>query len=658
MCGFAGFLTNSERLFNSFGNPTKILKLMNNQIIKRGPDTEGYWLDPNKLLGLSHRRLAIQDLSNLGHQPMLSNSKRYVVAFNGEIYNYLDLGKKLISQGYTSNFKGNSDTEVLISIIECYGFETAIKLCKGMFALAVYDTQEKYLYLCRDRFGEKPLYYGWQNSVFLFGSELKALKAHPGFIKEIDRNSLALHMKFGYVPSPYSIYKNIRKLIPGTYLKVKFCSNSYIHKTSPKPIPYWSLKKTIKKGLNKPFLGQEKDAISHLDKLISNSVSQQMIADVPIGAFLSGGIDSSLISAVMQSHSKKPIKTFSIGFSEQNYNEAIFAKEVALFLGTDHSELYVSPKDAIEVIPKLPEIYDEPFSDSSQIPTYLLSKMTRENVTVSLSGDGGDELFGGYNRYILTKKLWKKFSIFPLGIRSILGSFLVKPSPEKWDQTYQTFEKLLPYSLKFSNFGDKVHKGAKALKANNINSLYTTFVSHWDSPNSIVIGGSDSTNFLTKLSYNDEKLSEIEKMMALDTISYLPDDILTKVDRAAMSVSLETRIPFLDHDIADFAWSLPLSMKIRGNESKWILKQLLYKYIPKNLIERPKMGFGIPLDIWLRGPLRDWAETLLDKTRLKNECFLEPSLVEKKWREHLSGARNWQSELWNVLMFQSWLEKE
>lgn len=647
MCGIAG-LWDSE---NRYGNHLETSKKMGQAITHRGPDDSGAWFCPASGVSLSHQRLSILDLSSAGHQPMHSSSKKYVIVFNGEIYNHKNLRKDIEKKYPNMAWRGNSDTETLLAGFETWGIEDTLKRTIGMFAFALWDTKESSLTLARDRMGEKPLYYGWQNGVLLFGSELKALKVHPAFEGDIDRNSLTLLMRHNYIPSPYSIYSKIKKLLPGTFLTINSAQN-----IDNKPTTYWDFSSITQYQHTHPFTGTENNAIRALEQTLMEAVGQQMIADVPLGAFLSGGIDSSVIASLMQAQSSLPVKTFSIGFNEPGYNEAEHAKAVAKHLGTDHTELYVTSKDAINVIPQLPFIYDEPFSDSSQIPTYLLSQLTRQHVTVSLSGDGGDELFGGYNRYLIAQSVWSKLSILPKRLRLLLASLISSVSPGHWNKLAYPLQPMIPNSLR-GNTGDRLHKAASLLAAENSTDLYRSFVSHW-SDQSLVLNSIEPSTQLTSPAITNNSDFTIHRMMALDSLTYLPDDILCKVDRAAMRVSLETRVPFLDHRVVELAWRFPLSMKIRENQGKWLLRQVLYKHVPKNLIDRPKMGFGIPLDTWLRGPLRDWAESLLNLDRLNNEGFLNPVPIRKKWHEHLSGKRNWQYHLWDILMFQSWLEAQ
>ncbi|WP_245182984.1 asparagine synthase (glutamine-hydrolyzing) [Haematospirillum jordaniae] len=646
MCGIAGFLTAAGP-----DAPEAILYRMAEAIRHRGPDDSGVWWDRDAGIGLAHRRLSILDLSPAGHQPMVSPTGRYMAVFNGEIYNHLDLRATLEKDGVDACWRGHSDTETLLAGFDMWGVVATLERAIGMFAIAVWDRESQTLTLVRDRIGEKPLYYGWQGTSFLFGSELKALQAHPSFFSEVNRDVLRLFMRHNYIPAPYSIYQNIFKLPPGCALTVS------LREREPKLVVYWSLAEVAKAGIESPFEGNVKQAIDELEILLKDAIRQQMMADVPLGAFLSGGVDSSTVVALMQAQSRQPIKTFTIGFNEAGYNEAVHAKAVARHLGTEHAELYVTPQQAMDVIPKLPSLYCEPFADSSQIPTFLVSQLARQKVVVSLSGDAGDELFCGYNRYVLTQKLWGKLSRVPTGMRALAASGIRVLSPSGWNRMIGPLQAWAPHSMRFANIGDKLHKGAGVLAARQVDDLYLGLLTHWD-PDEVVLGGHEPETYLNGSPPNLGGLDSVPRMMALDTITYLPDDILVKVDRAAMGVSLESRVPFLDHRVVEFSWRIPQSMKLRNGVGKWILREVLYRHVPKQLIERPKMGFGVPIDAWLRGPLKDWAEALLDQDRLRREGFFNPVSVHTKWAEHLSGKRNWQYLLWNVLMFQSWLERQ
>ena len=647
MCGLTGYLTANTYQFES--SAESYLKQMANAIIHRGPDSDGYWTDPSAGIALAHRRLSIVDLSPAGAQPMISASGRFVMAFNGEIYNHLRLRDKLQNEGKLRGpWRGHSDTETLLAGFEAWGVESTLQKAIGMFAVALWDRETKELLLARDRLGEKPLYYGWQGqgnqAVFLFGSEISALKQHPIFSAEINRNALSLYMRHNYIGGDHSIYNGINKLPPGHLLTVS------CNATQPKVSAWWSGVAAIEHGVSHPFSGTPDQAVDTLEILLRDAVGQQMMADVPLGAFLSGGIDSSTVVALMQTQSTRPVKTFSIGFHVEGFNEAEHAKAVAKHLGTDHTELYITSEEAQAVIPKLPTIYSEPFADSSQIPTFLVSQLARQHVTVSLSGDAGDELFCGYNRYQLTARLWGKISSLPPPFRRLLENMITGISPKYWDK--------LGTLARVSQLGDKFHKGAALLGSRTVADLYRGMVSHWDNPDSVVLGAKEPATLLSGAAPKLEGLNDVERMMALDMLTYLPDDILAKVDRAAMGVSLESRVPFLDHRVVEFAWSLPLDFKYRNGITKWPLRQVLYKHVPKTLMERPKMGFAVPIDHWLRGPLREWAEDLLSESRLRSEGFFNPEPIRIRWAEHLSGQRNWQYHIWDVLMFQAWFEKQ
>ena len=648
MCGIAGYLGCDVHLQAA----EMLLRKMGDAIAHRGPDDSGVWTDCSAGIGLSHRRLSIVDLSPAGHQPMSSASGQYVIVFNGEIYNHLSLRKSLGAAGLAPDWRGHSDTETLLAGFDAWGIQATIEKSIGMFAIAIWDKRTRTITLGRDRLGEKPLYYGWQGGTFLFGSELKALHAHPAFNAEVDRNSLALLMRHNCIPAPYSIYRGIAKLQPGCLLTVS------LNRRELYEVPYWSGRQTIETCLAHPFTGSTGEAVDALEELLKDAIGLQMLADVPLGAFLSGGVDSSTIVALMQAQSSTPVRTFSIGFNDDLYDEAKHAKLVARHLGTDHTEWYVSAQDALDVIPRLSTLYDEPFADSSQIPTHLVSHMARQQVTVSLSGDAGDELFGGYNRYVVTSRMWGRLSLMPVGIRSLMANLITSVPPRKWNALAKAVFSVLPKRKGVVNWGANLHKGAGVMASSSVAELYRGLVSHWPDPSSLVIGATEPVTVITDMARQPVVNCDVERMMALDMLSYLPDDILTKVDRAAMGVSLETRVPFLDHRVVEFAWRLPLEYKLRDGIGKWALRQVLYKYVPKELIERPKQGFGIPIDSWLRGPLKDWAEGLLNESRLRQEGFFNPAPIRQKWSEHLSGNFNWQYHLWDVLMFQAWLSEE
>ena len=626
MCGISGFLGNTESVY-SFSS---VLSAMGSVTNHRGPDDFGVWYDEEVGLGLAHNRLSIIDLSPAGHQPMLSDDGRYVIAFNGEIYNHLALRRELDACQQPTNWQGSSDTETLLQCFSRWGIGNTLKATVGMFAIALWDRQERTLTLARDRLGEKPLYWGWCNQTLLFGSELKALQMHPVFNAEVDRSALALLLQYNAIPAPYSIYRGIQKLPAGHMVQIRQGDRP----GEAMPRAYWALNEVIESGLANPFLGTDGEVVTALQQRISQSVAGQMLADVPLGAFLSGGVDSSTVVALMQQQSSEPVRTFAIGFNEPGYNEAQYAKEVAEYLGTDHTELYVGTNDALSVIPDLPHIYCEPFADSSQIPTFLVSKMAKQQVTVALSGDGGDELFGGYNPYQFAPKVWRLVRRLPLKIRKLAVAVLADtPVP------------------------DKLHKLLRVLPCADREAFYDALMSHWQQPEQTVIGSGIVPTAMNSPSRWPKTDSFEHWMMAVDAKQYMSDDILAKVDRAAMANSLETRVPLLDHRVIEFAWRLPLHQKIRNGTGKWALRQVLYRHVPRAMIERPKKGFSIPLANWLRGPLRDWAEAQLEETRLNREGYFYAAPIRKMWKEHVDGKRDNASKLWSILMFQAWLER-
>ena len=655
MCGIAGFLTQRDA-----GRSPAIAGRMADAIVHRGPDDSGVWTDEAAGVALAHRRLAILDLSPQGRQPMRSHCGRYVIAFNGEVYNFAAIREALEQAGLAPVWHGHSDTEVMLAAIAAWGLEAALKKFVGMFAFALWDRETRTLSLARDRLGEKPLYYGWQGETFLFGSELKALRAHPAFRAEIDRDALALFLRHNAIPAPYSIYQGILKLPPGTFLQLRM-EDALALGLSPRGRrgeikPYWSARSVAEAGQRNLFRGNDAEAATELERLLGQAVGGQMVADVPLGAFLSGGIDSTTIVALMQAQSRRPVKTFTIGFNETGYNEAEHAHAVARHLGTEHTELYVAPRDAMDVIPNLSSTYDEPFADSSQIPTCLVSHLARQHVTVSLSGDGGDELFGGYNRYFWARNIWRKLGWAPRSLRAALAGLLTTLPPSTWNTAFHKLERWLPARLRYANPGDKLHKAAEILAVRSPEEIYLGLVSHWKHSARLVPGSVEPLTLLTDPGQQADLPDFEHRMMLLDTVTYLPDDILAKVDRAAMAVSLETRVPLLDHRVVEFAWTLPLDMKIRHGQGKWLLRQVLYRHVPQSLMERPKMGFGVPIDVWLRGPLKAWAAALIEPGRLAREGYFDPAPIQRKWAEHQSGSRNWSYYLWDVLMFQAWHE--
>jgi asparagine synthase (glutamine-hydrolysing) len=649
MCGITGFWRMGG---GNGGSLREQVEAMSVRLTHRGPDDGGCWTDDNAGMALAQRRLAVLDLSAAGHQPMHSASGRYVVVFNGEIYNHLELRERLAKQGEPVAWRGHSDTETLIACFSAWGVEETLRACVGMFAFSLWDRQERELTLARDRMGEKPLYYGWQGDTLLFGSELKALTAHAGFTATIDRNALALFLRHDCVPAPHTIYREFFKLRAGHLLRF-----SLGKARDAQQQPYWRYNDAVVSGGATPFGGSDAEAVDALEGQLGDSISTQLLSDVPLGAFLSGGIDSSTVVALMQARSRMPVKTFTIGFAEDGYDEAAHARAVAAHLGTDHTELYVRPEDALAVIPKLPSIFCEPFADSSQIPTFLISELARKSVTVALSGDGGDELFGGYNRYLAARTTWGKVQRLPLSSRRALASVLRAVTPDAWDRLMERAKPLLPQRWHLASAGDKAHKLSEVLTLSSGQDYLLRLASCWQNPANVVAGSREPATVLTDPAAWPHTDDLAQWMMAMDAQSYLPDDILVKVDRSAMANSLETRVPMLDHRIVEFALRVPLHLKIREGQGKWILRQVLHRYVPKELVERPKMGFALPMDDWLRGPLREWAEALLGETRLAQEGFFDPAPIREKWKEHLSGRRNWQRQLWTVLMFQGWLEK-
>ncbi len=617
----------------------------------RGPDDSGVWVDAAAGIALAHRRLAILDLSALGRQPMTSASGQWIVVYNGEIYNFAELRAELEGRGH--RFRGHSDTEVMLAAFEEWGLEASLKRFNGMFAFAAWHRPSRTLYLARDRVGKKPLYYGWAGNVFLFGSELKALRAHPAFRAEIDPGALALFLRHNYIPHPYSIYRGIRSLRPATFLALGDAAPGQ----APSPVAYWSHRLVAEGGIQHP-VEEPAEALERLDALIRDAVRLRMIADVPLGAFLSGGIDSSLVVALMQAQSSRPVMTFSIGFREEGFDEAAHARAVAAHLGTDHTELYVSPAEARDVIPSLAEIYDEPFADDSQIPTFLVSKLARSRVTVSLSGDGGDELFGGYAAYLSNLRFWRRYGRLPLGVRRLMAAAARALSPEAWDGVFARLAPLLSEAGRRPCAGLRLHRLAAALEQDSEEAIYCSLISHWQPPMTPLTGIEEPPTAFRDPERRAALPGFAERMMYLDLLSYLPDDILVKVDRASMAVSLEARCPLLDYRVAELAWRLPLGMKIRHGQGKWILRQLLYHYVPRELVERPKAGFALPVGIWIRGPLREWAEELIRPARLKSEGLLDPAPIRAVWDQHLRGECDWAGLLWPVLIFQAWRQAQ
>ncbi|MBO9622445.1 MAG: asparagine synthase (glutamine-hydrolyzing) [Sphingomonas sp.] len=640
MCGLTGFWTSDRR-----SDASAILAAMTASIAHRGPDDSGVWLDAEAGIALGHRRLAIIDVSAAGHQPMHSASGRYIIVYNGEIYNHHDLRRELEAVGAAPSWRGHSDTEVLLAAIDHWGFEQTLERANGMFALALWDRQRRVLTLARDRLGEKPLYYGRAGEDFVFGSELKALARHPKFERQIDRAALTEYFRYAYVPAPRSIWQRIGKLPPAHFVEIR--DNG---RTIGQPTAYWDFAAAAAHGAANPVAGGT-EALETLDGLLKDAVLRRMEADVPLGSLLSGGIDSSLIAALMQAQSARPVRTFTIGFDDPRFNEARHAKAVAEHLGTDHTELYVTAQDALDLLPRLPSIWDEPFADSSQMPTYLVSALTRRHVTVCLSGDGGDELFGGYNRYAAGMRLWTAAKGLPGPVRGAVARALQRPGAAG---AADALMRLAPSRHRQLGLADRLPRLGQAIGETSPDGMYRRLVSQTMDPEALVLNsaGDSRSGSAGGPQFDDFR----QRMMYLDTLTYLPDDILVKVDRAGMAVSLEGRIPFLDHRVVEYAWQLPMSEKVREGTGKHILRELLYRYVPKALVERPKMGFAVPVETWLRTDLRDWAEELLAFSRVASEGFLNPHHVQALWSDFIAGRRRTHVQLWTILMFQAWLE--
>ena len=640
MCGIAGLVDTRP------GDPTALrdaLTRMTASLAHRGPDGADLWTDGAWGVGLGHRRLSIVDLSDAGRQPMVSACGRYVLTYNGEIYNAPELAAELESAG--AAFRGHSDTEVLLAACAAWGVREAVERCIGMFAFALWDRGRRCLTLARDRLGIKPLYWGRFRGLFLFGSELKALRAHPGWSPALDHEALAAYLRFTYVPTPLSIYQGVHKLPPGHLLTLP-------HNGEPEQTCYWNLRAIATTGQRFPDHRPEAALVDALQERLRDAVGRRMIADVPLGAFLSGGIDSSLVVSIMQELSNRPVQTFTIGFAEQHFNEAPHARAVARHLGTDHHEFTVSPAEARAVIPDLVAWYDEPFSDSSQIPTHLVSRLARTGVTVALSGDGGDEAFAGYNRYTWIDRLWRAGRKVPWRLRRGSATALWAVPPDAWDRA----SRLVPGRYRPPQAGDKLHKFAALASRRSPEEMYRQLVTHWPDPTALVPGTREPAGVLDDAGLAADLPGLVPRLQYLDMATYLHDDILTKVDRASMAVALEVRVPLLDHRVVEFAWALPEAAKIRGGTRKWLLRRTLDRYVPGHLLERPKMGFGVPIGDWLRGPLRDWAEGLIGERRLAAEGLFDPRPIRRHWDEHLSGRRNHQYLLWNILMVQAWRE--
>jgi asparagine synthase (glutamine-hydrolysing) len=642
MCGIAGFIADPKHR-QSVDQIEKIARAMDLSLQHRGPDDHDVWLDRDAGAALVHRRLSIVDLSDAGHQPMHSADGRHVIVYNGEVYSHTAIRAEIEATGH--KFRGYSDTEVILESIARVGIEATVNRLIGMFALAVWDRKTRTLTLVRDRLGIKPIYWAKFAGLFMFGSELKALRQHPGWTPRLRPQAVATFLRHNYIPAPDSIYDGVYKLQPGTILTLPYGGEPLIKS-------FWDARQIALAGTRDLLTEDDTALTDRLEALLTDAIGRRMIADVPLGAFLSGGIDSSTVVALMRAANSGPVKTFSIGFEQAGFNEAPHAAAIAKHLDTEHTELTVTSQEALDVIPKLADMFDEPFADSSQIPTHLVSAMTRKYVTVALSGDGGDELFSGYNRYQLTKSFWGALSLVPGPVRKAVARSLTSLRTERWDGLFQR----LPRKVSPPQAGDKIYKLASILNLGSSDELYRRLISHW-TPLEVAPGVTELNSILWDETVRKDFPDPLDRMQFLDTVTYLPDDILTKVDRASMSIALEARVPLLDHRVVEFAWRLPHSAKIRGGTTKWLLRQVLYRHVPKELVDRPKMGFGVPLAEWLRGPLRDWAETLLAHKRLGETDFLNAELIRRHWDEHLSGKRNWQYLLWDVLMFEAWRER-
>jgi asparagine synthase (glutamine-hydrolysing) len=648
MCGLAGAFdpdTEAAAWPSRLGGMAAALR-------HRGPDDEGLWHDAQAGVGLAFRRLAILDLSAEGHQPMVSASGRYVIAFNGEVYNFRELRAELEATG--SRFRGHSDTEVMLAAFETWGLAPSVSRFVGMFAFALWDRTERRLHLVRDRLGIKPLYWGWSRGALLFGSELTALRRHPSFEARLNRDAVASFLRFNYIPAPHAIFEGFRKLEPGCIRTFELAGA--VRSGEGRLAAYWSLADVAREGLAHPFAGDERDAVDELERRLTESVALRMIADVPLGAFLSGGIDSTLVVALMRARATGPVRTFTIGFEEKEFDESTWARRIAQHLGTEHTEQIVTAAQALAAVPRIASLFDEPFADSSQIPTLLVSELARRHVTVALSGDGGDELFAGYTRYALFTDLQRNLSRIPLDARRVLGRALGAVPVRAANRMFAFAD---PWIRRYGTggaAGDKIRKLAELVALPDDRALYMDLLSHWKNPGQLVTGGIERPR-LADLAERPMGLDgPIPPLMFDDTLAYLPDDILVKVDRTSMSVGLEARVPMLDHRVVELAWSLPMSLKVRGGRTKWALREILDRHVPKELVERPKMGFGLPIELWLRGPLRAWADDLLSESRLRREGLLEPGPIQEKWREHVSGVRHWHYYLWDVLSLQAWRE--
>jgi len=636
MCGITGFLSAASAPHSA--GPDRILNAMTDSLEHRGPDDRGIWFDADAGIGLGHRRLSIIDLSADGHQPMLSASQRYAIAFNGEIYNYRELSAELTRLGHA--FRGHADTEVLLAAVEAWGLEDALRRANGMLAIALWDRKERRLHLARDRIGKKPLFYGWLGNTLVFASELKSFFAHPSFQLRVDPDSLALFLRHGYVPGPWSILRDVYKLPPGSSLSLTAAdaaSGGRNHDPVRDCQRYWDSQQILGAAVADPIRTDARATTDMLDSVLRDAVAMRMHADVPLGAFLSGGVDSSLIVAMMQSQSTRPVQTYSIGFHDSKHNEAHEARAIATHLGTDHTELYVTGESALELVPELPRLFDEPFADSSQIPTCLVARLARQSVKVALSGDGGDELFAGYTRYHRALKVWQLINAVPAPIRNTLAWTLRSHSKRETRVS-------------------KLAKASAELSTRSPADIYLNRMSRWRHAESLVPGSREHPTPFTRPDWQLPGTDVAHSLMYLDLVTYLPEDILAKVDRATMAVGLEARAPLLDYRVIELAFRIPVQMKLRDGQQKWILREVLRRYLPESLIKRPKTGFAAPVSAWLAGPLRDWAQALLEPARITSEGHMLAEPITALWSEFQGGQRKWHTHLWNVLMFQAWLE--
>ena len=646
MCGLAGFWKRSG------GGEEELRALaerMTTPICHRGPDDSGIWVEPSVGLALGFRRLAILDLSEAGHQPMRSASGRFTMTYNGEVYNFQALRKELEAAG--ARFRGTSDTEVMLAAFERWGIRASVQRFVGMFAIAVWDAQERTLSLVRDRLGIKPMFIATSGQSISWGSELKALLGGPSFDRTLDREAVTAFLRYLYVPAPRTIFRGVRKLMPGHILTIRDPGSAL-----PASEPYWSAVDAAEQGRANVFQGSDAEAVDELERLLTEAVELRMIADVPLGSLLSGGIDSSTVTALMQARSSAPVRTYSIAFDDPAYDEASHAALVAKHLGTQHTAVMLTGEDALAVVPRLADMFDEPLADPSQIPTYLVSQLARRDVTVALSGDGGDELFAGYNRYSHGERMVGRLSRMPRPVRRLLAAGIGAVAQPSWDRLHQSVAPALPSGLQQRLPGEKLYKIGRLLESDGEAGMYRSLVSAWQRPEALVLGGHDEADALTRIVGGNGALDLLDRMMLADQVGYLADDLLAKLDRASMVVSLEARVPILDHRVVEFSWRLPRRFKIRDGQGKWILRQVLHKYVPPAMVERPKMGFSVPIDAWLRGPLRSWADDLLSQDRIARDGVLDPLAVRSAWQSfqdgHASGLM-----LWTVLMFQAWHER-